>query len=209
MNVLTSTSSGTNRWRKSVAVALSTALAVTVSLAGAGSAHASTEDREASETITSPMTIAGYDADVAKANGYKIVTLPDGTQESVPVTAAAKKAEQDIITPFTTVPGDCGTSSVVILDDGNAGAAVSTGFHLVRGAISYGWTVNVTGPGGGYTKNFGGVLANTPRWTGSFRWSVPVRGTYIAAVTKASWALLNNGTVCTSGGPIDSEYIYR
>lgn len=54
-----------SRWRKSVAVTLSTALAVTVSLVGAGSAHSSTEDPEASGTITPTMTIAGYDADVA------------------------------------------------------------------------------------------------------------------------------------------------
>jgi len=36
------------------------------------------------------MTVGGYDAAVAEANGYQIITNEDGTQESVPVTAAAK-----------------------------------------------------------------------------------------------------------------------
>ena len=35
------------------------------------------------------MVVAGYDAEVAEANGFKIVTHADGSQESVPVTAAA------------------------------------------------------------------------------------------------------------------------
>ena len=179
----------------------------------ASAAPASSESVPTTTATTVPMTLVGYDADVAKRNGFKIVVGPNGKLDSVPIGSTSKglanyrgASKVPLISP---VPGDCGSSRVVILDDGRGRAAVSTGFTLYRGAISYGWSVDVLGGGGSYRKNFGGGLANRTTWTGSFAYSIPRTGTYYASVPKSSFAILNNGGYCTSGGPSDSEFIYR
>ncbi|ACZ32467.1 hypothetical protein Xcel_3468 (plasmid) [Xylanimonas cellulosilytica DSM 15894] len=184
-------------------------LAVGLSTLALGVQSAAASEAPGNDSVTTTMVATGYDADVAAAHGYRIEVQPDGTPVAIPVSDEAKAAEAAAITPFTTVGGNCGTSSVVILDAGGGKAAVSTGFNLIRGAVSYGWQVNVTGFAGGYTKNFGGVIANHSTWQGSFTWTVPTSGTYIAKVAESSWALMNNGVICTSAGPVDSEYVYR
>src|SRR4051812_9894423 len=54
------------------------------------------EDEVPDEASTEPekaMHLSGFDAEVARANGYEIVTLPDGSQASVPQDMA--KAARD------------------------------------------------------------------------------------------------------------------
>ncbi|WP_448058384.1 hypothetical protein [Cellulomonas hominis] len=185
-----------------------TAVAAATAVIGAGAAYAdpSTPSSNA-EVITTPMVVTGFDSKVAAANGYQIVTRADGTQASV-ATGPSVSPLADV-TPATTVGGTCGTSSVVLLDAGGGKAAVSTGWTTIRGAISYSWSVTVAGSAGTYTKNFGGGLLNRSSWTGSFTWTVPRTGYYIAGVSPSSSVVLNNGSVCSSLAPTDGETIYR
>ena len=112
--------------------------------------------------------------------------------------------------PATTVAGDCGTSSVVILDDFNGNAAVSTGFKLYQPAVQYSWAVVVLAiDSGTYRKPWSGFLGFTRNWSASFKWTVPANGSYWASVTPGSYATLNNGGMCYSGVPSDEEWIYR
>lgn len=122
---------------------------------------------------------------------------------------ATRSSHKPTVTPYTTLPGNCGTSSVVILDAGGGKAAVSTGWTTNRGAISYGWYVTVAGGGSTYTKQYGGGLRNRTSWTASFTWTVPRTAYYIAGVSTSSYVILNNGGICTSAGPTDGETVYR
>jgi hypothetical protein len=158
------------------------------------------------------MVVAGYNAEVAEANGYQIITHEDGTQESVPVTEAAiaqqqqadqlrAAAQQGAVSPSGAVP--CGDSWVSGTKLANDTLAFSTGFLVYGAAYEHTWRVNAialinsnswgttgAGPASG-TKSWEGAI---PSVVGPGIASVPP-GSALASVT------LLNGTVCYSVGP--------
>jgi hypothetical protein len=121
------------------------------------------------------MQLVGFDEGIARANGYRVVTLSEGLKASVPArfanvvrTAAdVQKAGGDVQNPdsvpwlrfrsqsgFTTqargsdfARGNCG-SSRLDLHTGPTGYSVNTGFDLVGGrqAIAHKWYIVVRGP---------------------------------------------------------------
>lgn len=72
------------------------------------------EEEAPDEGSTQAMVITGYDEAVAEANGFEIITHPDGTQESVPRTpeAEAIRAQFKTVSPRGVVYGDCGSAYV-------------------------------------------------------------------------------------------------
>lgn len=165
-----------------------------------------------SVTVYTPMVVAGYDAKVAEANGFKIVTHADGSQESVPVTAAAaaqhKRADQLRAADQKSV----GTSAALTVcgDSWLSGAKVDnnvvvfqTGFIVYGAAYEHTWTVYATGAitGNSWSTSGPGPASGNRSWEGGIG---NVIGPGIAGVPWGSWSasvILVDGTVCWSDGP--------
>ena len=176
-------------------------------------AFADTPEPDAPETVseTMPMTVAGYDAEVAEANGFKLVTHADGTQESVPVTDAAiaqrqqadqlrATAQQDASSPSGIVCGDSWASGTKIANDT---VAFSTGFLVYGAAHAHTWTVYAVGAitANSWTTSGAGPASGTKSWTGAIPSVIgPGVGGVPFASTSAS-VILVDGTVCYSVGP--------
>lgn len=164
-----------------------------------------------------PMDIAGYDHDVAEANGYRIEVDADGVETSVPVTAAAKTADaaagatldaqlsqittQDgVVQPqgYDEVEGPCGFSYVDASHNGYQFVYVRTGYGVTHSVVTRWWSVWLTGFGGSLEANFNGG-ATPPVWGGQA--NVTLSGAGIAHVTVGSHVVLTNGAICYSGSP--------
>ena len=112
------------------------ATAMLVSALGATSAQAA-EQEPAPAYRSTPMTFGGYDAGVAAAHGYRIITASSGVQFSVPVMNAAKKEAQSA----GTAAGDCGTSFVNAAKLSNDTLAVNTGYQVPFPVAEKTWRV--------------------------------------------------------------------
>lgn len=183
------------------------ALALTPTAANAATSTAETTR----EYFT--MAVGGYDATVAEANGYQIITNGDGTQESVPVTAAAKAraaaqptvrdrlADVGEVTPYDEVVGDCGLSYL----DGSKGAndtiSYETGF-VVRDAVSsFTWNVTATGFLTSGSKSYSGGPGDAEWGVADTVVAVGPGTAFVPGVSAAAAATLIDGSVCYSGGP--------
>lgn len=105
------------------------------------------------KTITVPMQLVRVDAAVAKAHGYKVITV-NGHQEAVKASASAKS-----VTPNTTVGGDCGTATIDIYNEGGKVADVYWSIHSYAALIYYDVNVAVTDSAGTGNKEYYGWLA--------------------------------------------------
>lgn len=181
---------------------------VSAAMVGAGGAGASADiadDRGEARTtkVTKGMTVVGFDRAVAEANGYEIVTLPDGTQASV------KKGEMTAA-GSTTLYGNCGHSYVELYNGSGVGQAdFRTGFYTSIPAISYRWWVVVRDNNGTSNRNYGGGLSWQSNWTSGWQtlWLYPGGNAWATVMPEDSWALTTAGTICVSAGPGTVEYI--
>lgn len=177
-----------------------------------GSAAAA-DDRSAAEFGASKtqmqMYVTGFDADVAEANGYTIVTLDSGYQASVPADQAGNvRTIEDVIvaggdieyaatvdaglsvtstsgggaSPNGMVYGDCGRAWVYMYRQSATQYEMVTGFLLSgsRRAIQYTWNVAVFGPGYFHNHFDSGALRNRQSWWDSDIKSVIFGGQYTA-----------------------------
>lgn len=154
-------------------------------------------------TTTIPMTVVGYDLAVAKANGYTIKFTADGTPYSVKTNrllTSGGATTQNLVT------GNCGSSYVWLKDIGDKKYQVSTGFGVTVAAVQYNWYANVIGPNYNYTHTWGGGLLFANTWSGTAVGLVNNGGYH--TVKASGHAILSNGLVCNSLGPIDTQAIY-
>ncbi|GIE80483.1 hypothetical protein Aph02nite_64330 [Actinoplanes philippinensis] len=175
------------------------------------------------------MSIAGFDADVARAHGYEVVTLPDGAVASVP----AEKAEaarlgkyiprSGVIPPpaggvstsaYGETVGDCGLSWVQISPRGGAKASLTTGMTLVPdsgGPWDVHWWVDVADTGGystqPYTEYDGYYSSIGLSWTAKARSLNLTRGWANVTVTFGSFTITEAGWICYSYSPTASTTI--
>ncbi|QZQ53720.1 hypothetical protein KZI27_00320 (plasmid) [Curtobacterium sp. TC1] len=173
------------------------------------------------ETTTSvgTMTVAGYDPAVAEAHGFKIVTAADGSQSSVPITAAAKAeaakakafdataaakalgASADAVTPQGTKPGNCGISVLTGSKGANDMVNFKTGFTVRLPYQEFNWRVQANGFITGGTKNWHGG-AGDGYWRKSSSIKAVGPGTaLVPALNSAARSVLEDGTICYSDGP--------
>jgi hypothetical protein len=185
------------------------------SAASEQNAQGSTDD---ATSVTVPLTLVGYDSEIAARNGFRIVTDPDGRQRSIPVTAAARRAmaEHAISSPVTgqspgtlgTVIGDCGTATLDATALGSRRSTIVTGFTVKVPAYSFRWSIAVTDPGGSFTKTWGpAALASRTSWAASYTWTAGARGSAFGQVRTGfyiSYAALINGGWCTAGPASDA-----
>lgn len=199
--------------RRLTAIGAILAASLGVVLLGSGTAQAAStgSDADAVQTVmmTRPMHIVGYDAAVAAANGYKIVTDAQGIQHSVKIGSAG------VVPDAVPVKvGACGSSYVFFNAAGHRStnpryvAVVSTGYDLVGPDVAPGvegnWTVHVTDRAGVGRLFWGSAANRTFYWNATVDTFHSVTGYSTAAVDTSSWVLMQNGGFCTSSGPWDS-----
>ncbi|MFI9255265.1 hypothetical protein [Streptomyces sp. NPDC053069] len=139
--------------------------------------------KEREVIVVTPMKVVGFDAAVAEEHGYKIVTLPNGEQTSVP--------KGGRVVPNTTVHGDCGDSYLH--------------FHAV---VRYGWSVDVTDRFGVGRLHDSG-WATGPNHEMHFLTHSGGAGDAHAQVEDGSYTILIDGEECHSGSPWDSTYYFK
>jgi len=199
------------RHMKRKIVAIGTAALLLAASVGTSPANASPQD-EAPVVITTGMNATGFDESVAEANGFQIVTYPDGTWESVAVTPEAKKIEAGYggsvlvdpnspIASKVTVSGNCGTSFIEVLNSGSA-KRINTGYSVTAPVANRTiWVVQVSSLGGLPSYSFPPAPSGAS-WVGSLTFSTGGFGGF-AYVTPGSSVLLINGTICGSGSPAE------
>ncbi len=211
--------------RKYIAAAGGVSLLVGL-LAGAPAAFATNATDPGPTVVTAQMTTAHPvrvvddtpDADgniqVELDNGA-VVTAPSAYADLITDRAGDTAGLAGTVSPFTTIWGACGSSHVEMNYKSNGEPVhMDTGFTVTTPAISYTWNVLIEGSSGtGYTYNYhaSGGLASRTTWAGQHSSSADYpTGTYSAAVNPAgSYALLNNGDFCYSGGPATAAYLIK
>jgi hypothetical protein len=163
-------------------------------------------------TATAPMTIVGFDQQVAAAHGFAIRPDSNGVLASVPVTASARASVLPTngvsLLPASQLDGACGSSWAYLYDVGVRQYRTDTGFALFSRAVSYSWYVNIVGPAYNSTPHWSGGLALSQSWQASYWGTVTLAGMYSAKALTSSYALLWNGATCHSMGPIENRAIY-
>ena len=159
-------------------------------------------------SVTAPMYIRGYDKAIAEAHGFTIVTDPDGTQRSVPVTKQAKAqaaaaALKTGVTPNITVGGDCGSSSLFIYPHGLQSISVRTGYAVVMPTVGHQWDVDGFVTSGTWSSGFSGLNWSST-WSATHFLTVGNSSHGWGQVRSGSKAFLINGGYCWSGQPYDS-----
>jgi hypothetical protein len=199
-----------------LSVAAASALAALSMPATAGAASTATTGSAEPMTIArvvqlvNPVPDSAGKVTVALANGAVIAI--DAAHKDLVIARAASDA--GTISPNNRVNGNCG-SSYIYVNERSTGHPVhmDTGFDVVRPAVEYAWHAHIAGgshTGYDYDYHASGGLANRVGWHGQHgsHKDYP-SGTYAAGVYAdgSSWALLNNGSVCYSGGPHDSRHL--
>lgn len=165
----------------------------------AGSATAAeARDKERSaprERVSVPMTVVGFDPEVAAANGY-------------PTTPPPVEPSDGEVSIQGSVFGNCGFSYVELYDAGVRRYRMDTGFGLNSSAVSYDWSVRVTAPGYDRTWNYGGGLWFRSTWTNADAYDTIPRGAWTSAIVTRGEATLANGQICRTGQPTDLQAIY-
>lgn len=200
------------KFRKPILAGLVAAALVLLPTAAASADTGTPQPAPQTTTEYRPMVAKGYDAQVAAANGFQIVTNADGTQSSVPVTAAAKAqlqqaAERRAQLQSSTVSpqgvGNCGESWASGSKIANDTVAFSTGFQVFLAATHHTWTVYATGliTANSWTTSGAGPATGNKSWTGA----IPsVVGPGVGGVpwgSASASVVLVDGTVCYSDGP--------
>lgn len=153
-----------------------------------------------------PMNIVGYDAGIAAANGFEIVTDENGVQTSVPVTDEAKA----IVAEYeggpqarNTVWGDCGSASLFITRLGIYTIVIETAYSAYLPSVSHVWDVDGAVTSGTYSEAFSGLnFSNT--WYAAHNVGVNNNTSGFGVVRSGSRAYLIDGAICYAYGPSDS-----
>jgi hypothetical protein len=149
-------------------------------------------------------------------NGYFTVLAANGKEAVVPdslksrVESRMKEERTHIEALKDTVYGNCGSSFIELANKSNGSPLhMLTGFTVILPAIDYSWHGGVSGPSNfKYTINFGGGLAFRTSWEGQHsttnNWP---HGTWSGAISQTSYADLDDGDICYSGGPAVSGHL--
>jgi hypothetical protein len=166
-----------------------------------------------------------FDPAIAAAHGYKIVTYSDGSQQSIPIDsgdtskhasaiigAATVTKGKKLITPDTIVEGtsygDCGWSFVEADQFAPHTIWMRSGFTVNDTIESFNWLVELEDKNG---TSYQG--ANSPGPPGGPSWSglwdpLNQYGSSLEEVIPSySYAWMENGELCVSGGPYLVIYV--
>lgn len=190
--------------RRAVSITGAAALTLMVALTPQA-AFADTPEPEAPETVsvTMPMTVVGYDEEIAAANGFEIVTNPDGSQSSIPITDEAKALVADApdVGARDTVVGDCGQSWLNGSKGANDVVSFTTGYSVRAAVQLHQWRVQaigfITSGEKNYAQGAGGAV-----WSKSDSTTAIGPGyAIVPPLSPTAMVKLVDGATCYSGGP--------
>ncbi len=154
------------------AIVLGALCGSSAALAATGRHAAPTAKRPAAKqrVLRRGMNVVGFNAAVAKAHGYKIVTYANGDQQSVPIDPKSRLPKSPILhhdyglhpdgnSDYNKVVGNCGTSWIAVLQTGASQVQVASGFTVSSSpAIGYSWTVSLSDANGTSQQSESGEL---------------------------------------------------
>lgn len=196
------------KWTVGILITASMVAASLAAMPAAGASSAVTSIRTAM-TLVPVIRVLGPTAgrservNILLASG-ETISIP-AADESL-VNRRMAEGAKGSTSPDATISGSCGSSNVYIYDKSNGHPIrMTTGFTVKHEAVSYSWEVIELGLSSGYdyTYTAGGGLDFDSSWSGGHTSTEnPAHGTYYAhVVADDSYALLDTGDICTSGGP--------
>ena len=166
--------------------------------------------------IKTGMYIAGFNAAVAKAHGYKILTNAQGLQYSAKIGSAASRNSAAFNPASDPVKyGKCGDSYIYYRAIGHRAqnpryiASTFTGYDVILPVVEGTWKATYYDRAGAGTVFDYAATNGTPYWSTEYDTLHAVTGYSWGEVdTNASWVLLDNGAFCHSAGPWESTNLY-
>jgi len=203
-------------------VTLAALVVAVAALVGVGPTAASAAPGPATPKshIRAGMTLVGFDAKIAKAHGYKIVTYADGSQQSVPVNSKDKtKKKSPILRPGAkgavkaaavnqdTVYGDCGWSYI-------EGEVIGTHKVWVRSGLGGGpaavdeaiWRITLADKNGQSYQGANGSSA-TNSWSHTWPSLNQYGWSQEWVLEGQSYAWYTDGSLCYAGEPFIQYYV--
>ena len=156
------------------------------------------------------MYVSGFNAAVAKAHGYKIVTYANGDQQSVPINANSHLPKGPMLdrqhgisadsnTDYNQVQGNCGISWIRVSQTGTNKVAVVSGYKNLAGpAYFWSWDVSLSDKNGtSHQSHSGATQGEQAQWI----WQNLNQFGFTFDYVDNGGAVLDDGTICLSGGP--------
>jgi hypothetical protein len=160
--------------------------------------------------VTRAMHIVGFDAAVAKAHGYQIRTDAQGRQYAVTSGTSLNAA----VSPENRVGGSCGASWMYYNAIGHRPTAprfmanYTSGYQVILPTIAGTWLMYFQDRAGiGTITRFNATNGST-YWNNSGTTYHSLTGRSEAWVSTSSWVELDDGAICTSGGPSAVTNLY-
>lgn len=162
-----------------------------------------------------PMTVVGFNEQIANAHGYKIIRDADGRPIAsvrkgfqVPMDApATKEGLSRSVSPSNVVEGPCGESYFWMTPTGAAYQVdVTTGFSVVGEIYAWEWITYYSDGVSNTNKNWIGDAAGS-EINLSYIYTAHGHTTIVGGASTSSYALLFDGRLCSSGGPFDSQVV--
>jgi hypothetical protein len=192
---------------------ISTAFVTAIlAIAGTGVANATTSfDGLGEETNqVSELNFLGFDPETAAENGYDIRTDSEGVQYSIPESTPEGSMDgavygpgqrDDVVQPYDTVGGNCGTATLT-----GAGNSFFTAYNItdpwVGGPVKHTWRVAVSSDGGYQVFNLDGYA--NPFWTAwSTSRTIPFSGPRYVGWVSTGTVRTVTGVVCGAFNPSD------
>jgi hypothetical protein len=192
------------------------AAALALSGAVAGQAMASVPRTTAPSHLQEKqgMHVTGFDAAVAQAHGYKIVTYANGDRQAVPVNPRSGLPKGTLLVKASatggtirpenggadTAYGNCGESWITALQTGAHQIKLTSGFEVDLPAVKFDWDIDLTDINGTSEQGDSGYLAEDEEWEGT--WSKLDQYDFSVDVVRAgAYAILTDGEICYSGEP--------
>lgn len=184
---------------KRISITLASFVVGTAFTAGAAVPASAAEATE----LTAEMVVTGYDPEVAKENGYRIVADANGVESSIPISAAARAEQADAAKGArVTKPGNCGTSTLTIKSvKSRGGINIHAAYKLNPGKKSFGHFWKVSGQsrlGTPFTENFSGANNIDSSWSATHFRSLYGFSSGVGSTFVGSHAKLTNGAVCNA-----------
>ncbi|MCB1280476.1 MAG: hypothetical protein KDB18_03030 [Salinibacterium sp.] len=165
-------------------------------------------------TTKATLIVTGFDASVAEANGYRVVTSSDGTatvvpstnkpndlSNGVPIPAGLTRAKSGgSVQPNNTGYGECGTSWLYF----TSSTQYRTGFSIngsYGNAVWRTWQVSKTSTAGSAGDGFNSIM-NASSWQ-EYR-AFGLGGTNRRAQVSDGWVLTAFGFTCSTIKPWDT-----
>jgi len=156
------------------------------------------------------MYVVGFNAAIAKAYRYKIVTYANGDQQSVPVNPGSHRPKSPILrhdraiaganSDYDRVVGNCGTSWIAVMQTAPGQVQVASGFTVSSSpAVGYSWTVSLSDANGTSQQSESGNLFFRTAW--AHAWTNLNQHRYTFDYVQSGLANLEDGTICYAGRP--------